>query len=197
MPANDAEQRTLIAVKQLVQQLVSPPAADLAELLSLFSRKTLAQGEYLIRAGQSSTDLAFINSGLLRLFYQTANGKDYNKSFSTEGQFTAAYSAYLTQTPARFSIQALEDSQLLVCDLDRLTQLYEKHSCWQRLGRLLTEQVYIKKEAREAEFLLDDAETRYRRFQQDYPGLEQRIAQYHIASYLGITPVALSRIRRR
>ena len=66
---------------------------------------------------------------------------------------------------------------------------------WERLGRLLTEQLYIKKEQREAEFLLDDAPTRYRNFQKQYPGLEDRLPQYHVASYLGITPVALSRIR--
>lgn len=59
------------------------------------------------------------------------------------------------------------------------------------------EQLYIKKETREAEFLLDDAETRYQRFQSSYPGLEERLTQYHVASYLGITPVALSRIRNR
>jgi CRP-like cAMP-binding protein len=99
--------------------------------------------------------------------------------------------------PARFSIQALEESHLLVCNLQPVVELFDQHRCWERLGRKLAEQLYIKKETREAEFLLDDAETRYNNFQRAYPGLEHRLAQYHVASYLGITPVALSRIRRR
>jgi len=65
------------------------------------------------------------------------------------------------------------------------------------LGRILAEQHFILKEQREAALLLDDAETRYRQFLSDYPGLDKRIAQYHIASYIGVTPVTLSRIRKK
>ncbi|MCP4271690.1 MAG: Crp/Fnr family transcriptional regulator, partial [Gammaproteobacteria bacterium] len=86
---------------------------------------------------------------------------------------------------------------LLICDLAPVVNLFDQHRCWEKLGRLLAEQLYIKKETREAEFLLDDAETRYLNFQTNYPGLEDRLTQYHVASYLGITPVMLSRIRRR
>jgi CRP-like cAMP-binding protein len=99
--------------------------------------------------------------------------------------------------PTRFSIQALEECHLLICDLHNVINMFDRHGCWERLGGILAEQLYIKKEAREAEFLLDDAETRYHNFQKVYPGLEGRLTQYHVASYLGISPVALSRIRRR
>jgi CRP-like cAMP-binding protein len=133
----------------------------------------------------------------LRFFYQTTDGKEFNKSFVAENQFTAAYSAFLTDMPTRFSIQALEECHLLICDLHMVVNMFDRHDCWERLGRILAEQLFIKKEAREAEFLLDDAETRYRNFQKQYPGLEGRVAQYHVASYLGITPVALSRIRKK
>jgi hypothetical protein len=90
----------------------------------------------------------------------------------------------------------LQETHLLVCNLASIVELFNQHHCWEKLGRILAEQLYIKKETREAEFLLDDAETRYFNFQKQYPGLEERIAQYHVASYLGITPVMLSRIRR-
>ncbi len=153
-------------------------------------------GNYFIHAGDKSKELAFVNSGLLRFFYQTKDGKEFNKSFISENQFASAYSAFLTGMPARFSIQALEDSQLLICDLEPVIKLFDQHRCWERLGRILAEQLYVKKETREAEFLLDDAETRYHFFQKNYSGLEERISQYHVASYLGITPVMLSRIRR-
>lgn len=197
MNSTPVEPALYIALKQVLNHLVSPPVEELDMICQLFRTQSFKQGEYIIRAGDTSKELSFINAGLLRYFYQTADGKEYNKSFITENQFSASYSAYLTNSPARFSIQALEDSHLLMADLKTVVGLFNQHRCWEKLGRLLAEQLYIKKEGREAEFLLDDAETRYHKFLKSYPGLEDRVPQYHIASYLGITPVALSRIRKR
>ena len=185
-----------IAIKQNLIQLVSPPDSELDEFLNLFQTRSIKRGGYFVRAGGQSTELAFVNSGLLRFFYRTTDGKEFNKSFIAENQFTAAYSSFLTDMPTRFSIQALEECHLLVCDLHSVVNMFARHGCWERLGRILAEQLFIKKEAREAEFLLDDAKTRYHNFQNTYPELEDRLTQYHVASYLGITPVALSRIRR-
>ncbi len=193
----DRSSAQFLAIRQVLNHLVSPPDTELEQFLKLFSKRTLEEGEYFLQAGDKSIELAFVNAGLLRFFYQTEDGKEFNKSFIPENQFAAAYSAFLIDLPARFSIQALEESHLLVCNLKPVIELFDEHRCWERLGRILAEQLYIKKEAREAEFLLDDAETRYRNFQRTYPGLEDRLAQYHVASYLGVTPVALSRIRRR
>lgn len=191
------ESPSFLAIKQVLKQLVAPQDNQLCALLGLFKAKRLNPGDYFVRAGEPSTELAFVNSGILRFFYQTASGKEFNKSFSTANQFAAAYSAFLTGAPARFSIQALEETHLLVGELNAVIALFDKDRCWEKLGRLLAEQLYIKKETREAEFMLDDAKTRYLRFQESYPGLETRIAQYHVASYIGITPVMLSRIRKQ
>jgi CRP-like cAMP-binding protein len=186
-----------ISLKSVIERLVAPPADQWPGFQALFQTRSLGKGEFFIRAGQPSGSLAFINAGLLRFFYETGDGKEFNKSFSRENDFAGAYSAYLTRSPSRFGIQALENSHLLVAKFDAIVGLFDRHACWQRLGRLLAEQLYIRKEQREAEFLLDDALTRYRNFQAQYPGLESRVTQYHVASYLGITPVALSRIRKK
>ena len=196
MQDGDSSSARFIAIRYALQHVAAPPPEQLDVFLALLKSKTLKTGEYLLRAGEQSNELAFVNSGLLRFFYQTSDGKESNKSFIAENQFAAAYSAYLTSQPARFSIQALEETQLVVASLQSITDLFDQHSCWQKLGRILAEQVFIKKETREAEFLLDDAKTRYENFQTLYPGLEDRLPQYHVASYLGITPVMLSRIRR-
>ncbi len=193
----DRSSAQFLAIRQVLNHLVSQPDTELEQFLKLFSKRTLEEGEYFLQAGDRSIELAFVNAGLLRFFYQSEDGKEFNKSFIPENQFAAAYSAFLIDRPARFCIQALEESHLLVCSLKPVIELFDEHRCWERLGRILAEQLYIKKETREAEFLLDDAETRYRNFQRTYPGLEDRLAQYHVASYLGVTPVALSRIRRR
>ncbi len=83
-----------------------------------------------------------------------------------------------------------------MCNLKEVVHLFKQSQYWEKLGRILAEQLFVKKETREASFLLDNAEARYIRFLKDYPNLEDRITQYHIASYLGITPVMLSRIRQ-
>lgn len=188
---------SFIAIKQVLMHLVEPGHDELEAFLQLFKPRCLEDGDYLIRAGEISTEVAFINSGLLRLFYQNDDGKELNKSFITENEFAAAYSAFLTHQPAHLNIQALHKTHLLVANISSVIALFDQYPCWAKLGRILAEQLYIKKETREAEFLLDDAETRYHNFQKQYPGLEDRLAQYHVASYLGISPVMLSRIRRR
>lgn len=79
--------------------------------------------------------------------------------------------------------------------MDTFESLYKRHRCWETLGRKLAEGLYIKKEMKERLLLMNTAEERYLQFLKEFPGLEKRVPQYHIASYLGITPVSLSRIR--
>jgi hypothetical protein len=78
-----------------------------------------------------------------------------------------------------------------------MNAFYERHPCWERLGRKNAEYMFLFKEAREKELLLDSLEVRYQRFVKNFPGLAQKIPQYHIASYLGVTDVALSRVRKK
>jgi len=99
--------------------------------------------------------------------------------------------------PCRSHIQAMEDSELLIGDYDRMKKLYARNAGWQELGRRIAENFYVGKERREYELLQLSASERYLMFDQEYPGLARRIPQYYVASYLGITPVALSRIVSR
>lgn len=195
MEAINLDSPQFLAIKQVLNALASPNDDELSKFLQHFKPRQLKQGDYFVRAGVKSGELGFINAGLVRFFYQTPDGKEFNKSFVAENQFIAAYSSFLTQSDPRYSIQALEDCFLLVADLRAVVALFEESRCWERLGRIFAEQLFIKKESREAEFLLDDAKTRYQTFQQNFGELEDRLPQYHIASFLGITPVALSRIR--
>jgi CRP-like cAMP-binding protein len=129
------------------------------------------------------------------LYYLDATGTEWTKSFCVAGNVVAAYSALLRGEPSRLYIQALEPSTLLIADFAAYQTLTLEHPCWQIVNCKLAESLFIKKEQRESELLLDDAPTRYQKFLDEYPGLEARVKQYHIASYLGITPVSLSRIR--
>ena len=109
----------------------------------------------------------------------------------------SAFSAILENTPSWYYIQALADADLLYISQDQYVNGLLGHACWQMINAKYAQMLFIEKEKRESEFLSDDAETRYRKFRERFPGMEERIRQYHIASYLGITPVALSRIRKK
>ncbi|TNE47072.1 MAG: Crp/Fnr family transcriptional regulator [Deltaproteobacteria bacterium] len=184
-------------LRKVLQQMMEVPDKEWLVFADLFQLRTFAKNDYLLRAGETSDPCFFLCEGVVRFYYLTPDGKEFNKSFLQAHQFAASLSTSLLQTPARFSMQALEDVVALEASLSSLRDLFPRHICWERLGRTMAEQLAIKKELRECSFLLDSAEERYLNFLRDYPGLEDKITQYHVASYLGITNVALSRIRRR
>ena len=182
---------------QVIRSFTAIPEAEWTKARQLFQPVVLQKGSFFVRAGEVPKSLGFVVSGLLRLFYIDDDGAEFNKSFSAENGFVAAYSGLLLQEPSRLFVDALEDSELLVADYAAYQVLAEGHPCWQIINRKIAENLFIKKEKRESELLLDSATTRYMRFRAEYPALVDRLKQYHIASYLGITPVALSRIRRQ
>lgn len=185
-----------IQLQKVLQTLVEMPTDEPTKLTHLFQPRTIKTGNFLIRAGEIPAQIGFVVSGIFRLYYVNSAGSEFTKSFCPENHFVTAYSALILKQPAQFFIEALEDSLLLVADYSHYTQLCAENSCWQKINYKLVEALFIKKEKREAQLLLDDATTRYQKFLTEYPDLETRVKQYHIASYLGISPVSLSRIRK-
>jgi CRP-like cAMP-binding protein len=155
----------------------------------------LRRGEFFLRPGDDPDRVAVVRSGLVRFYYVDRAGRESTKAFRKEGELVAAFAELLTGRPSRTHVQAVEDTELLALSHARLRALYGEHPCWQELGRRIAEEHYVNKEQREYEFLQLSALERYRLFERRYPGLAARLPQYHIASYLGITPVALSRLK--
>lgn len=186
------EQIQLIAI---LRSLIDLTESEAIQTVCLFQTHTLSRGEFFIRAGDVPQTIGFVISGILRLYYVDADGNESTKSFCAENSFVAAYSALLLRQSSRLFIQALEDAKLLIADYSAYRSLSESQTSLQQLNCKIAEALFIKKERRESAFLLDDAKTRYLSFLEEYPGLEARLKQHHIASYLGITPVTLSRIR--
>lgn len=185
-----------LQLSNVMQTLVEIPVDELAKLTRVFQPLTLNTGDFLIREGDIPSQIGFVVSGILRLYYVNSAGVEFTKSFCPENHFVTAYSALILKQPAQFFIEALEDSLLLVVDYSQYAQLCRENSCWETINHKLVQALFIKKEKREAQLLLDDATTRYQKFLTEYPDLENRVKQYHIASYLGISPVSLSRIRK-
>lgn len=184
-------------LRSMVSAMAEMPDRAWALGAEHFYYRQYGKDEYLLHAGQVADWVYFVHKGVLRQFYTTEAGKEFNKSFSVEDEPCGSFRSSLTRTPSRFSIQALEPTEVLRIRFEQMFALVEDDRHWERLGRKAAEYQTLINEQREAEFLLDTAAVRYQRFRQQHPGLEKRIAQYHIASYLGITDVALSRIRKK
>ena len=183
--------------RHIVERRVSIPESEWAYLVPHLLERTFEKNDYLVRAGDVANNFYFIIRGLVRFFYSTEDGKEFNKHFAMENGFAGSFQSLVLCEPCRFFIQALERTETIVLPNQLLNELYERHACWERLGRKNAENLALVKESREKELLLDSLETRYRRFLKEFPGLADRVPQYHIASYLGVTDVALSRIRRK
>lgn len=186
------EQIQLIAI---LRSLIRLTETEAAQVVCRFQTCPLNRGEFFVRAGDVPQTIGFVLSGILRLYYVDNDGNEFTKSFCAENGFVAAYSALLMRQPSRLFIQALEDAKLLITDYSAYRSLSESQPSFQQLNCKIAEFLFIKKERRESALLLDDAKTRYLSFLEEYPGLEARLKQHHIASYLGMSPVTLSRIR--
>jgi CRP-like cAMP-binding protein len=163
----------------------------------LFSEKTIEKGGYFINEGETAKQIGFLQSGIIRAFYRNNEGIEYNKHFFIASSILGGYSSLVTSTPNKIIQQTLSECKLLIANYSDIVKLYDQFPDFERLGRRLAEMYFADKEKREIEIVLLNADERYLIFRKEYPQFEQLIPQYHIASYLGITPTQLSRIRRK
>ncbi len=183
---------------KLVESMNFPeniPAEEIEAVIKRRKTVRLNKNEFFLKAGEVPRHIGYVVAGLMRLYYINTDGVEITKHFCMENTLAISYSAFLLREGSSFYIQALEDTELYVFDYDTYRDLLAGHACWQSVAKKLSDLLFIIKEKREAELLLCNAQERYGRFLKDYPNLEKRLNQYHIASYLGITPESLSRIR--
>lgn len=149
-----------------------------------------------MREGQVCQSVAMIKAGLVR-YYINEDGDEGTYYFSREGEFVCDYESFLPQAPSNKNIQALEDTSLYLVNFDGLQQIYQGVKQGERLGRLGIEQVFVSVLQQLSSFYKDSPELRYQRFLTTFSAINQRVSQYYIASYVGIKPQSLSRIRKR
>jgi CRP-like cAMP-binding protein len=158
-------------------------------------KKVLNKGEYLLKENQIVNEIAFIEKGVLRLYY-LSDGKEINNHFFLENDYAVSYLDFLKNRPSRYYIQALDDCELLTFNAESLQIAYDSSKNWERFGRIIAESVYAIATNRFESFLFLSAKERYLQMLNDYPKFIQRIPLYHLASYLGIERESLSRIRK-
>ena len=193
---NDKE-KAFIALRNSLSLYTSISDSTWQAFVDICKFKQVTKHSFLDKIGNIPSSFSYIYKGLIRCFSCDEKCNEYNKVFFDEGKFPGSMTALLTSSPSILSLEAVEDT--LVIEINFIA--YRKLML--RNDELKLFQIYylekhwlIAKESREIEFVQNDATARYRCFLSDYPALRDRLPQYHIASYLGITPTQLSRIRK-
>lgn len=154
----------------------------------------LKKKDFLLHQGQVCSFIGFVETGVLRSYIER-EGDDYISDFYFEGSFTTSYRSFLTGEASVGSIQALEKSVIYCLSKSKYDQLLQISNEWYKLGKYVADTLFIKKCRKETSLLMDNALARYKLLLETYPKIEQHVSQYHIASYLGIKPESLSRLK--
>lgn len=155
----------------------------------------ISKGDYLIREGQICKKLYFVHQGAVSIFI-LSDGNEHVKDFSLSNKFITSYTSFQTEKPSSIYLRAERDCELTSWNKSFLNSLMQNNIQWIAFAKNMADYLFMRKEKREISLLLDSAETRYLNFLKEYPQASQVFPQYLIASYLGIKPQSLSRIRK-
>ena len=178
-----------------IQELSPEFNIDINLLKSLLNSRKVNKGKFLFHRGDICDFVAFTYKGCLRSFV-LKEGKEYTLFFHTENQTFGDYESFQKNKPACFSCQAIEDSEVLIFNHQAMV-LFEKAPGGQKLLRLVAEDLAFLLRDKLLSLLIDTPQERYLKLIETQPELLQRIPQYYLASYLGIEPESLSRLKRR
>ncbi len=179
--------------KQL-EQLGNLTREDFLEVQKYLKAESYQPGAFIWRESESYLRVGFIFRGLVKKYYLTHEGKEFIKEFSAENEIIAPHSSLIQGNPALFSAQTLEPTDILSLEWKVIENLYQKNMRWMNLGKRFAEIQFIRREQRELEFLKYSAKERLIAFKKQFSHLQSRLKKQDIASYLGVTPVSLSRI---
>jgi CRP/FNR family transcriptional regulator, anaerobic regulatory protein len=169
---------------------------DLQAFFDCLVKKNIPKGDYLMQAGQVCDYVAFINKGHFRSFCMI-NNEEATYNFFFDGNFITDYSSFLSRQPSMESHQALEDAEVLMISYEKIQMLYSKIPSWDKFGRLIAEFIILGVAQRNRAMLFMSPEEHYLSLMKTRPKVIANVPLHYIASYLGIQPESLSRIRKR
>ena len=167
-----------------------------ALIQKLFKPHALSKGDYFLKTGEVNKYIGFIKKGLVRYFV-FKNEEESTFEFTKEGEFIADYQSFNHNTPSLQNIQAIEDCELLIINYTDVQRIFNTTKNGNLLGRLILEHRFDVMVNQLLSIYMQNQQDRYKRFVSNYSDLAQRIPQYLIASYVGVKPQSLSRIRKR
>lgn len=183
-------------IKKHISQFIHLTDEEFDFFLSLTKSRKLRKRQYLLQAGDICRYESFVTQGCLRAYSVDEKGKEHIVQFAIEDWWIADLNSFLTQTPAIYNIDALEDSELIQIDKNALEQIYSCLPQFERFFRIKIQKAFTALQSRLNDSLSGTAADRYLSFVSKYPLFEQRLPQHQVASYLGISAEFLSKIRQ-
>ena len=190
--------KDLQQIKAYLDQIATISNSDWDFFTSKLQPRVIPKKAIFLKLNDIDNYISFIESGVVRLYIPKEDPeKEITFGFSFKDQFISAYDSFLTQTPSAYQLQALTETTLLSITYDDLQEVYNKTQIGNLIGRLTAERLFLLKSKREQNLLNLSAEERYMKLFKERPELLKVIPLKYISSYIGVTPQALSRIRKR
>lgn len=181
-------------MKTILQAWLTASEQEWEQLMAICQVRRYPKHAFLLQAGQPADQMFFLQTGLLR-GYRLENGQEITHHFFKENWMGTDYESYLQGSPASLFIQAMTPCQILSFSRDDFEGLMRSFHVFERLGRVLAEQAYLVTVKRAKALQSQNLKARYLQLLEEQPKLFQLVPQKHIASYLGVAPQSLSRLR--
>jgi CRP-like cAMP-binding protein len=183
-------------IRQVMKQMISISEEELDDFLSQAITKTFKRQETVSRPNAIPNEIYFINKGLIRILITDNEGIEHTIHFALENQFIADYSNFMQKQSSLYTLQAVEETQVVVLPRSAIEWGYKNLTEGQKMGRLIAEFYFIYQDDRIKNMYARTPKQRYDSITDVFPNIHNRVPQHMIASYLGITPVHLSRLKK-
>lgn len=181
---------------QAMKQMISISDEELSGFLNYATTRLFKRLEFLSQPYVVPDEIFFVNKGVVRVIITDNEGEEHTIHFALENQFIVDYSHFLKRQPALYALQALEETQCVVLPRAAIEWGYENLKEGQRMGRLIAEYYFMYQDDRIKNMYSRTPKQRYNSITEVFPNIHNRVPQHMIASYLGITPVHLSRLKK-
>lgn len=183
-------------ISQVIRQMISISEVELTGFLNQAYTKNFKRQEIVSRPGIIPNDIFFINTGLIRVIVTDRGLTEHTIHFALENQFIADYSCFMQKKPSLYTLQAIEATEVVVLPRSAIEWGYNNLAEGQKMGRLIAEYYFIYQDDRIKNQYARTPKERYDNITEVFPNIHNRVPQHMIASYLGITPVHLSRLKK-
>lgn len=180
-----------------IQKHISLNDAEKQHIIAACAVTGVQKKQRILEQGKLCKKLYFVESGSLRAFNLSADGKESTLMFAVRDWWITDMNCFVNQKPALLSIEALEPSRIIALDFHILEKLYQNIPKLERFFRILFQNAYIREQLRALQSISLTTEERYRQFIENYPAIVEKVSQKQIASYLGVTPEFLSSLKRK
>jgi CRP-like cAMP-binding protein len=184
------------AIKRVLRQMIQISDAEMNLFLNECYEKRFRRKEILSYPFKVPNEVYFINTGIVRVIVTDKEGTEHTLHFALENQFIADYSCFIRKESSIYTLQALEDTHVVVLPRTAIEWGYQHLKEGDKLGRLIAEYYFIYQDNRNKNLYIRTPKERYESITEVFPNIHNRAPQHMIASYLGITPIHLSRLKK-